>query len=83
IIVINDLSTDRTQEIVEACAKRNSKVILVNHEVNRLRDYLIIRTNFVSKKKWPYSKAFVDRFGTYLFAEDEGLLVHDTKNESL
>ena len=27
----------------------------------------IIRTNFVPNQKWKYPKAFVDRFGTYLF----------------
>lgn len=32
--------------------------------------YVILRTNFVAKEKWPYPKAFVDRFGTYLYAED-------------
>ncbi len=32
--------------------------------------YLITRTNFVPKKKWLYPKAFTDRFGTYLFADD-------------
>jgi len=31
---------------------------------------LIIRTNFTSRDRWPYPKAFTDRFGTYLFAED-------------
>jgi len=30
----------------------------------------IIRTNFVPKGQWKYPKAFVDRFGTYLFADD-------------
>jgi len=35
-----------------------------------LRKWLIIRTNFVGREKWPYKKAFVDRFGTYLFADD-------------
>ena len=30
----------------------------------------IIRTNFVPKKQWKYQKAFVDRFGTYLFADN-------------
>jgi dTDP-4-dehydrorhamnose reductase len=30
--------------------------------------FLIIRSNFVPKEKWPYPKAFIDRFGTYLFA---------------
>ena len=28
-----------------------------------------IRTNFVPKQQWKYPKAFVDRFGTYLFAD--------------
>ncbi len=35
-----------------------------------LPKWLIIRTNFVGREKWPYEKAFVDRFGTYLFADD-------------
>lgn len=30
----------------------------------------LIRTNFVPKEQWKYPKAFVDRFGTYLFADD-------------
>jgi len=30
----------------------------------------IIRTNFVPKKQWKYPKAFVDRFGTYLFSDN-------------
>ena len=30
---------------------------------------MIIRTNFVSRKQWPYPKAFTDRFGTYLFSD--------------
>ena len=29
----------------------------------------IIRTNFAPKQQWKYPKAFVDRFGTYLFAD--------------
>ena len=31
---------------------------------------LIIRTNFVAREKWPYPRAFTDRYGTYLFASD-------------
>jgi dTDP-4-dehydrorhamnose reductase len=38
-------------------------------EVSKIKNHLIIRTNFVSKKPWPYPAAFTDRFGTYLFAE--------------
>jgi dTDP-4-dehydrorhamnose reductase len=37
---------------------------------NHLRKWLITRGNFVPREKWPYPKAFTDRFGTYLFAED-------------
>jgi len=37
--------------------------------VQSLPNHLIIRTNFVGRNKWPYEKAFTDRFGTYLFAE--------------
>lgn len=33
-------------------------------------NWLIIRTNFALREKWPYPKAFVDRWGTYLFADD-------------
>jgi dTDP-4-dehydrorhamnose reductase len=38
--------------------------------VKKLPNYLVVRTNFVAKEKWRFPKAFVDRFGTYLFAED-------------
>lgn len=52
-------------------------------EVNRLPEYLIIRTNFVGKKKWPYPRAFVDRFGTYLFAQDVSNGIRDVYKENL
>ena len=38
--------------------------------VQTLPNHIIVRTNFVGKKKWPYEKAFTDRYGTYLFADD-------------
>lgn len=38
--------------------------------VRRIPKFLIIRTNFVAKEKWPYPRAFTDRFGTYLFTGD-------------
>jgi len=38
--------------------------------VKNLKNHIIIRTNFVGKQKWMYPKAFTDRFGTYLFAEN-------------
>lgn len=36
----------------------------------QLETHLIARTNFVANEKWPYPKAFTDRYGTYLFAND-------------
>ena len=35
--------------------------------VRQYKNSCIIRTNFVPNQKWKYPKAFVDRFGTYLF----------------
>jgi len=35
-----------------------------------LKNWLIIRTNFVARVRWPYKKAFTDRYGTYLFTDD-------------
>ena len=57
--------------------------LIAEHEVNKLSDYLIIRTNFVSKKRWPYPKAFTDRFGTYLFAQDVAQGIYDVQKERL
>ncbi len=37
--------------------------------VKQYENTCIIRTNFVPKEQWKYSKAFTDRFGTYLFAD--------------
>lgn len=33
-------------------------------------NFLVIRTNFVARKPWKYQAAFIDRYGTYLFADD-------------
>lgn len=53
------------------------------HEIRRLPEYLIVRTNFVAKKKWPYPKAFTDRFGTYLFADGVAKGIEDVQKENL
>lgn len=37
----------------------------------------IIRTNFVPKQQWKYPRAFVDRFGTYLFSDNVAHGVND------
>lgn len=57
--------------------------LLGEYEVRLFSDSLIIRTNFVSRKKWPYPKAFTDRFGTYLFANQVALGINDVLNENL
>ncbi len=38
---------------------------------------LIVRTNFVPRGKWPYEKAFADRFGTYLYTDDVARAIKD------
>lgn len=35
-----------------------------------LENWLIVRTNFVEREPWPYAKAFVNRWGTYLYADE-------------
>lgn len=40
-----------------------------------IKKWLIIRTNFVPRAVWPYPKAFIDRYGTYLFADDLALAI--------
>jgi len=47
----------------------SSTKLLGEYELNKLKKSLIIRTNFVGRKKWSYPKAFTDRFGTYLFSD--------------
>jgi dTDP-4-dehydrorhamnose reductase len=51
--------------------------LLAEFIVKRLDNYLIIRSNFVSRERWRYERAFVDRFGTYLFADDLALAIKD------
>ena len=52
-------------------------------EVRKLPEFLITRTNFVAKEKWPYPKAFTDRFGTYLFADGVAQGIQDVQKEKL
>jgi dTDP-4-dehydrorhamnose reductase len=51
--------------------------------VKKLSGYIIIRTNFVAKDKWRFPKAFCDRFGTYLFAEDVAKGIDDVIKANL
>ena len=57
--------------------------LLGEQEVKKILNYLIVRTNFTAKKKWPYPKAFSDRFGTYLFAEDVANGIKDVLNSDI
>ena|SRR3989338_2064675 len=57
--------------------------LLGEQEVKKSSNYLIIRTNFIAKKRWPYPKAFSDRFGTYLFAEDVADGIKDVLNSDV
>jgi len=57
--------------------------LLGEFEVNRLPNAIIIRTNFVPRKTWPYEKAFTDRFGTYLFADQVANGINEIINDKL
>jgi|SaaInlStandDraft_6_1057023.scaffolds.fasta_scaffold20702_1 dTDP-4-dehydrorhamnose reductase len=50
--------------------------------VQTLSNHLVIRTNFVGKEIWPYERAFTDRFGTYLFADDIAHIMKNLVNEN-
>jgi len=51
--------------------------------VKKIPKHLIVRTNFVARERWRFPKAFVDRFGTYLFAEDVAQGIKDVIQEKL
>ena len=57
--------------------------LLAEFEVKKLQSSLIIRTNFVTRKPWPYEKAFTDRYGTYLFAEQVANGINDVIKEKI
>ena len=50
---------------------------------HNLARWLIIRTNFIPRERWPYPKAFVDRWGTYLFADDLALAIKRVIDQKL
>lgn len=57
--------------------------LLGEYIVTQFDNSLIIRTNFIPRKKWPYPKAFTDRFGTYLFANQVASGIKDVLDENL
>jgi len=56
--------------------------LLAEKEVETLTNYLIIRTNYVAKKLWPYPEAFTDRFSTYLFADQVAKAIVEILSEN-
>ena len=48
-----------------------------------LKKWLVIRTNFVARERWPYTIAFVDRYGTYLFADELANAIKDVISRGL
>lgn len=57
--------------------------LLAEFVVKRLDNHLILRGNFVARETWPYPKAFTDRFGTYLFADDLARAIKDVLGKKL
>ena len=57
--------------------------LIGEQQIKNLKNYLIIRTNFVARERWPYPKAFVDRFGTYLFADQVAYGINDIFKENM
>lgn len=55
--------------------------LLGEYITEKLENTLIIRTNFVARKKWAYPKAFTDRYGTYLFANQVALGLKEVLDE--
>jgi dTDP-4-dehydrorhamnose reductase len=53
------------------------------NEVKKLQEFVIIRTNYVDKGRWPYPKAFTDRFGTYLFSKQVAQGIFDIRQEGV
>jgi dTDP-4-dehydrorhamnose reductase len=52
-------------------------------EVQDYGDSLIFRKNFVPRRQWRYPGAFIDRFGTYLFADEVAFVVSQLPESGL
>jgi dTDP-4-dehydrorhamnose reductase len=57
-----------------------AETLVLNSTVERK---LVIRSNFVAREKWPYEGAFVDRWGTYLFADQLALAIKEVMEAEL
>jgi len=41
----------------------------ISNSLSKRLEVLVVRTNFIERMKWPYPKAFTDRFATYLYSD--------------
>lgn len=57
--------------------------LIGEYVASRMPHHLIVRTNFVAREPWPFPKAFVDRFGTYLFADDVAVALRQLVNQNM
>ena len=48
-----------------------------------LKKWIVVRTNFVGRERWPYPKAFIDRYGTYLFSDEVASAIKSVINDNL
>ena len=57
--------------------------LLSEFVVRRLSRHLVVRTNFVPRKRWKYRRAFTDRYGTYLFADDAARAILEVASQNI
>jgi dTDP-4-dehydrorhamnose reductase len=57
--------------------------LLGESAARRLRSHLVVRTNIVARGARPYPAAFVDRFGTYLYADEVARALGDLVSRRL
>jgi len=41
----------------------------ISNKLSKNLKILVVRTNFIERGKWPYPRAFTDRFATYLYSD--------------
>ena len=57
--------------------------LLGEFAAKRMKNNLVIRTNFVPRAPWKHKKVFVDRWGTYLFADEVAWGIKDVIEKKL
>ena len=81
ILIIDDGSSDKTAEICQAIERKNPKIRLIRHEINRGYGAALISGLYSSKYSWI---AFTDSDGQFDFSELSRLIEkQETTNASL